>query len=185
MANQQQLNRVTIVETATSRPIAWEEVNEHSNLDGMESEAYLNKLIDAAVDYFQEATRSTLMERRIIATFYDGEPINLPYGPLNSINAITDANETEVRLADYQIRHVGRVPRLILPATTTYPIAVDYWAGYTDPSEIPAATRLALLQLVGAFNENREAITDRQKLVVPHAFDAFLKQRSRQLGVIG
>lgn len=161
------------------RPVTWDEAKKHLRLDVDTDQAYVESLIDAATDYAEESLSATLMQRERTVVFYAGEQtFALPKGPLVSVTSITD--DADNIITDYTVTHVGNSDRLTINASYRFPLTVVYQAGSgTAPS-----IRLAILQHVATLYENRESVSDKAKLPVPHTLEAFyrLKRRSVPVG---
>lgn len=138
-------------------------------------------MIAAATDYAQDRLGMALMEQTILATFYDGERIILPRGPLIGIDSITD--RTDAVVTDYELRNYGRTTEVILSGHAGYPVSIAYRAGHASAAQIPAAIRLAIMAHAGTLYENRESTSDKTVLPVPHSLDAFYRLKAAHAGV--
>jgi uncharacterized phiE125 gp8 family phage protein len=114
--------------------------------------------------------------------FFNGEnPITLPFGPLVSVTSLVDDNDTT--LTDYDVSAVGKSDRVKINEGFSAPLTVTYQAGYASASDIPASIRHAILTHVATLFENRESVSDRAKLPVPHSLEAFYQRKSRKVPV--
>lgn len=172
---------------AAGRPIEYEAIlKRHVRLDDeYDAEADLVELyIDAATEYAQERLHSSLMEQTITATFYLDDIHNgvvcLPRGPVIDITSVVDDNGDA---ATYDEFRVGHSDRLKITSALAAPITVVYQAGYETADEIPADIRLAIMTHVASLFENRESISEKAMVAVPHSLDAFYRLKARSLGV--
>jgi uncharacterized phiE125 gp8 family phage protein len=135
------------------------------------------------LDLYAKAAREALereLGRQFISATYDGyldafpagDTIELPMAPLVSVTSITyyDVNDTAatVTASDYDVDVASEPGRIVLaygktwPTTTLRPsnaVVVRYVAGYgTEPSNVPAPIRLALLHLTAHAFEHREPV---------------------------
>lgn len=165
----------------STRPVVWEEAKAHLRLFDDTDQTYVESLIDAAADFAESRMGCTLMQRTRTHVIYDGQRLELPYGPVASITTITDDNDAPITAT---IETLGNMQRLnISTAGYAFPLTVTYVAGYASRSSIPAAIRLAILQHVATLYENRESVSDRAKMSVPHTLESFYRYKSRLSGV--
>lgn len=171
--------------TAQARCVTAAQVREHLRITtDQATDAYLNQLIDAATDYAELQTSSTLLPRQHVESYAAGEGVHLiPRGPVISIDSVTDAKNTAV--TGYTTRRVGRMLELTTPKVPTYPIAITYTAGYLQPADnVPPSIRHAILMHVGTLFEQRESVaTGTTVAPVPHTLDAFYRLNGRNTGV--
>jgi uncharacterized phiE125 gp8 family phage protein len=170
----------TVATPPASQPVDLDEVKAQLRIDSNDENEHLALLVDAAVDFAEDELAASLVQRRLIATFYVDEPIHLPRGPLIAIVSVIDDDGNAI--TDYDVSRVGHSDRIALNQTATFPVTVTYDAGYADGS-VPASIRLAILAHVGTLYENRESVVDKQKLAVPHHLEAFYRLKSRTIGV--
>lgn len=167
-----------VTSAPATRPVDWLLAKAHLRLDDAADKAGIELAIDAATDYAQEAMACSLVEQEITATFYAGEPIHLPRGPLLAVASVTDDNDTVI--TDYDVERVGNSDRLKINVGFTYPLTVVYTAGYET---VPASIRQAILMHVATLYNNRETVTDKAKMPVPHTLEDFYRLKSRLTGV--
>lgn len=166
----------------TGLPVTVSAATDHNRIPSENGEtAYIQSLIEAATDYAQETMACSLMARTITATFYQGEKIHLPRGPLISITSVTD--DDGVVITDYDIERVGHTDRLKINSSYKSPLVVVYQAGYASAAAIPATIRHAILAHVGTLYRNRESVSDRTLINVPDQLAAFYRMKSRSLGI--
>jgi uncharacterized phiE125 gp8 family phage protein len=170
-----------VVEVATWRVVTCDEVKRHCRIDTKDDDAYLLTLIDAATDFAEDSMATSLVRRKLLATFYDGQNLDLPRGPIDEVVSVTDAEGVDV--TDYELISVGSVTRVVLNVAAVRPVQAMYWAGYASASQIPASTRLAIMTHVATHYATRESASDRTKTVVPHSLEDFYRLKRRGASV--
>jgi uncharacterized phiE125 gp8 family phage protein len=177
--------RWSVVTSPATRPATAAEARTHLRIDDLSQDAYLETLIDAATDFAEEKLAASLMPRTLMANFYDGEALILPRGPIIEVLSIVDADDQYAD--DYELKTVGNQTLVMLiSGSLTYPISVTYRAGYVNAAGVatlPASIKLAILQHVATLYENRETVSDKSKMPVPHTLEAFYRLKSRAPGV--
>jgi hypothetical protein len=143
--------------------------------------AQLADVIAAAVEYAEEAMATSLMPRTITATFYAGEPVRLPRGPVLEVLSVTGHGGAV--LTDYDVTHVGRSIVLKIKQGFTHPLTVVYRAGYASASAVPADIRQAVKAHVGTLWEHRESVSGKKLEAVPHQLADFYRLKARTVGV--
>ena len=178
-----------VLQPPTALPISADQLRRQCRIDAGstsdETDDTLNLYIDAATAYAEQRLETSLMPQSLIATFYDWQTIDLRRGPVIGIQSVTDRNG--MALTAYTLRPIGYTTRLEPAAGVIYPVSVVYRAGYVlsdgvTPA-VPPDLRLAILMHAATLYTNRESISDKQSVSVPHALDAFYDQKSRALGV--
>lgn len=187
---------VTTAPTAT--PVTYAEAKAHLRIeDSLAEEAYVTTLIQAATDFAQDSLATSLMPQTITAVFNAedlqpapptrdslaygspgrGSVIVLPRGPVSSIVSATDHNGTGVS-AELERTHTG--DRLRLTGSPTFPITIEYTAGYANAAAIPASIKLALLAHVGTLYAHREHVAGKELKTVPGSLADFYRLKSRR-----
>lgn len=169
---------VTVPPTADTYPVTIADVQTHLRLPNTTGVAII---LQGATDYAEDALSMALLPRTILATFYSGERLILPRGPLLEIVSIKDANDTSVTA--YKIKHQGHTAEIIPDAGIIYPASITYRAGYATAADIPASIRLGILAHCGTHYENRESTSDKSKQAVPHSLADFYRLKSHNVGV--
>ena len=176
------LAKWSVVTPPTDTPITVAQAKAQLRITGSDDDTYLALLIDAVTDFAEDQLSASLMPRTLLANFYGEELLILPRGPLIDVVSIADYSGGPI--TDYDLSHVGNSARATpTGAHAGYPLSVTYRAGYASAASIPAAIRVALLTHVGALYENRESVTDKAKLPVPHSLEDFYKLKSRKVCV--
>jgi hypothetical protein len=138
-------------------------------------------LIDAATDFAEDTMECSLIERTLVATFHNGEALDLPRGPVREIVSIAGAGDTSTD--QFELRACGHGLRVILTASVAYPITVTYRAGYGSPANVPAGIRLSIAQHAGTMFRHRESVADKTLTPVPHSLEAFYRLKGRGRGI--
>jgi uncharacterized phiE125 gp8 family phage protein len=165
-----------------ARPVTWAELKAQQRVATDAEQTFGELCIDAATEHAQDAMACSLMVRTLLATFYDGERIVLPRGPLIEVLGVTDRDDAAV--TGFELAHAGHAAVLIPTSSHAgYPLSVTYRAGYATAAAVPADVRRAVLAHAGTLFENRESVTDKTKLPVPHSLEAFYNLKSRKVPV--
>jgi uncharacterized phiE125 gp8 family phage protein len=161
------------------------DVKTHLRIDGTTEDTYLEGLITAAVAHAELSMQCSLLQREITATFYAGETLNLPRGPVVSISSVS-VGPTPVSEGAYGLERHGTIDLLrynngnIQPLAAPATLTVVYLAGYGEtPDDVPADILQVIKCYVGLMYENREVATDRTFTPVPF-LDEFYKLNSRE-----
>lgn len=160
----------------TDRPITWAQAKAHLRLDDDEQRDYVMELVDAAISYAEGKMGRSLSKRAITAVFYNGEPMNLPAGPVISVTSVKDSDDNDVT---YTVEHVGNCARLKIYDQyfcCHTSLTVVYQAGYASTAAIPADIRHSLKMLV-------QHLWDNPSTPAPSELDAFFRLRSWETGV--
>jgi hypothetical protein len=165
----------------TGRPVSWEELKVQRRLSTDAEKSLGEMYIDAASDYAEDAMSCTLMARTYLKTFYNGERLTLPRGPLLGVVSVRGHGDNADR--PYDISHSGNLAEVVISGSVAYPVSVTYRAGHETAAAIPAGIRLCLLQHAATMHDNRESVSDRTKTPVPHSLADFYARKSRSTGV--
>ena len=153
-------------------PISVEEAKAHLRVSDHFDDHQIASLIRTARAKCESFTRLALIERISEIVLHGFPPsIRVPLWPVRSVEAITyTAPDGSVLVLDptqYQLDETGR-PRFIVPSFgECWPIARDdvngvrvrVKAGFgANAADIPDDLRHAMLLMIGAFYENREAV---------------------------
>ncbi|CAB4152371.1 Phage conserved hypothetical protein [uncultured Caudovirales phage] len=171
-------------------PVSLAEARAHLRVDGYDDDATIAALIIAARTHVESITARALCTQTLVMSFddfEDDEYLELPRSPAQSVTSITyiDANGTTQTWSAANYKLDGHsFPARISPAYGyTFPVARDelnsctvtYVAGYGGSHLVPEPIKQAILLLVGAWFENREAVlTGTIVATLPFAVDALL-----------
>ena len=163
-----------LLSAPATEPVTLDEARAFVRMDDTGEDALLTTLISAARLHVESVTARALLSqgwRVVLDAWPPGFCIALPVAPALSLTAITaydlDGNGTAMPLADVLVDGQGTPPRLFLPADLgngvvlrdRQAIEIDYVAGYgTNPTDVPATLRQAVLLLIGYWFENRDSV---------------------------
>jgi uncharacterized phiE125 gp8 family phage protein len=169
---------LSLITAPTMLPVFLAEVKDQLKMeeDEAEEDAYLMSLIRAATAVAQE------FQGRVYLTqtwdwFFDIFPqidmVEFPLAPLISVTSVTYLDTLGVSqtfaATNYTVDAASEVGRIVLNDNASWPstenvahaVTIRFVAGYgADNNSIPEETRLALLQLVTHFYEQREPVTE-------------------------
>ena len=184
-----------IVTAPALEPISLDEAKLHLrvDLDDATEDALINSLITTARQYCEGYQRRNYITQTWELWLDDFPPliyINIPLPPLQSVTHVkyygTDDTEYTFSSDDYFVDTKSEPGRVSLgyikqwPSTTLRPVngvCVTFVAGYGDAdTDIPQSVKQAMLLLIAAWYEQREAFTTSgiNISVVPMAVDALL-----------
>jgi uncharacterized phiE125 gp8 family phage protein len=153
-------------------------------VDDSAEDGLITTLIGAARLHVEGVTGRALLAqswRVVLDSWPDDRQVKLPVSPFMALTEVT-AYDASGAGHDVPLAQFLREPdRLLLPATVAgmpvlrerQGIEIDYVAGFgTEPEDVPADIRQALLMLVGYWFEHRDAvIVAGSGAVVPSGFD--------------
>ena len=173
-------------------PVSLGEAKGFLKVDDNAEDALITTLIGAARLHVEGVTGRALLAQswRVVLDAWPGSRVvKLPVSPfiaVTEINAVDGAGALHaIPLAQF----LGEPDRLLLPRSVEgmpllrerQGIEIDYVAGFgTEPSDVPADIRQALLVLVGYWFEHRDAvIVAGSGAVVPSGFDRLVAGHKR------
>lgn len=171
-----------------AEPVSLDDAKAYLKLDTDDEDALVTTLVTAARLHVEGTTGRALLNqswRLVLDDWPSVGLLRLPVAPLQSLTAITayDINGDPVTLStDGVLWDAQAAPTLLyLPAgfgdavilRALQAIEIDYVAGYgTDPADVPATLRQALLLLVAYWFEHRDAVVlAGSGSVIPSGFD--------------
>ena len=165
-------------------PVSLVEAKAFLKVDDGAEDALITTLIGAARLHVEGVTGRALLAQswRVVLDRWPADrQVKLPVAPFMALTEITAYDAAGVGHVVPLAQVMNEPDRLILPATVAgmpvlrerQGIEVDYVAGFgTEPGEVPADIRQALLLLVGYWFEHRDAvIVAGSGAVVPSGFD--------------
>ncbi|WP_172122759.1 head-tail connector protein [Devosia sp. 919] len=175
-------------------PVSLAEAKAFLRVDDGAEDALITTLIGAARVHLEGVTGRALLAqtwRIVLDDWPTTRCVRLPVTPFISlldINAVDDAGGLHpIALAQF----LSEPDRLLLPATVSgmprlreqQGLEIDYVAGFgTEPEDVPADIRQALLVLVAHWFEHRDAvIIAGSGAVVPSGFDRLVQRYKRVL----
>ncbi len=155
-------------------PLTLDEVKGHLRITHTTQDDYLSLLLEAGVDFAEEVTRRTFINRPVEA-LYAGFPccndfLVLPGYPVNDVTEVkyldVNGEEQELDSATYRVI-AGDRGKLLLAFNQEWPsiaynqygpVTVTFVAGYgAAATSVPARVKLTLLQLIADAYEHTEA----------------------------
>jgi len=186
---------------AQAEPVTLTEVKAHLRVDHANDDDYINNLIIVAVDYTENITGRSLIEKTY-DTYLDAFPasdncpIYIDAPPLISITSIKYYDDADVEQTWSSAEYVVDTDQMYKdkvypdrnyswPAARIFPKAVhiEYVAGYEDSAaspvdladNIPLEIKQAILLLIGHLYENRESTMVGIKIEeIPTGYDALI-----------
>ncbi|MGV8832861.1 MAG: head-tail connector protein [Devosia sp.] len=169
---------------SAEEPVSLAEAKAFLKVDDSAEDGLITTLIGAARLHVEGVTGQALLAqswRMVLDAWPDNRMVKLAVTPFIAVTEITaydgDGAGHAVPLAQF----LSEPDRLLLPASVAgmpllrerQGIEIDYVAGFgTDPEDVPADIRQALLVLVGYWYEHRDAvIVAGSGAVVPSGFD--------------
>jgi uncharacterized phiE125 gp8 family phage protein len=162
-------NPVHIVVPSTLDVVTLPQAKQHLKIDGDDSNDIIALYIKAAVkkceDYRQAAIMSA--QHELYSTCF-GNTMSLQKFPVSAINSVKyyDENDDQqtVDASDYRLQSF--MQPCVLEFTSSfdspdlsdrqYPVVINFNAGYTSASSVPATIKLGVLNTLGTFNEIRQ-----------------------------
>jgi uncharacterized phiE125 gp8 family phage protein len=169
------IGSVTLVAAPSTEPVDLTEAKDHLRIDDTASDTWLTDKIAAARAHFEDVTGQLLVTQTIdwILDAFPLETLVLPRAPVASVTSIKhlDADGVEQTLDASKYRFAAgsnppRRPGRITPAyNESWPttrlvvdaVTVRLVVGYGAAAAVPGDIKLAILQLLGHWYENREA----------------------------
>ena len=153
-------------------PVSLADAKAHMRVDAADEDALITRLITGARGQLERGLGRALVTQSWTYFLDDWPPgyaLALPLAPVQSIDAIRiyALNDSYAVLppSSYLLDGLGSPPRLIRRGTLPWPvplrpgngIAIDFTAGHgSQPGDVPAALRIAMLLLVAHQYENRQ-----------------------------
>jgi uncharacterized phiE125 gp8 family phage protein len=178
----------------TTEPLSLAEAKQHLRVDSTDQDTLIQSLITAARIYCEKHTRRTLAPATFRYTLDEfpacNRPVRLPVPPVSAVLSIsyvdTDGNTQTLDPTGYHL-DLDSEPARITPAfNTVWPatrqqtnaVTIQFTAGY---SAVPDGLKAAMKLLIGAWYENRDAVTSIEVQELPEGVmgvDAILSQFS-------
>lgn len=193
----------TVTTLPATTPVSYSQVSSHLRLDNDAERGDVLDHIAAATEYAEQAMECSLITRTITAVIYASDPhathygqpyfgqpyfgttydatwrraYELPRGPLVAVTSVTDANGDS---PTYHVERHGNAEMLVTTSKWVAPLTVVYTAGYgSDPTSVPADIRQAIKMHAATLYRERESVSDKAKVGVPHSLDDFYRLKSR------
>ena len=158
-------------------PVLLPDAKLHLRIDVTDDDTLITGYIIAARQACEEFIRAKLISQTWEIAFdsfpTDGSPIRLPIAPLLSVQSVSWADQTNAITTmtlgtDYLVDTESEPGRLVLPPNNAWPgaslwpvqpIKVEVTAGFgADGTTVPKLYWLGMLQAIGHWYENREAV---------------------------
>jgi uncharacterized phiE125 gp8 family phage protein len=153
-------------------PVSLADAKAHLRVDIPDDDALISRLITGARSELERGLGRALITQTWtlwLDAWPPGFTVPLPLAPVQSIEQVriyaSDDSFSILPATGYLLDGQGAPPRLIRRGTYAWPqptrpgngIAIDVTAGHgSQPTDVPAALRIALLVLVGHWYENRQ-----------------------------
>jgi len=143
-----------------------------------EEQCYITELLSDAVEYAEKAMQCSLITRTITATFWKGDELILPRGPVIAIASVSDTGGV---ITTSELIRRGNTDRLLAPNGWQAPLTVVYTAGFgANGTNVPPDIRGAIRAHVNTLYEYRLSVSDRNLVQVPDSLKAFYGLNCRQ-----
>jgi uncharacterized phiE125 gp8 family phage protein len=153
-------------------PVSLADAKLHLRVDVPDDDTLISRLITGARSQIERGLGRALITQSWtwwLDAWPPGYAVSLPLAPLQSIEQVriyaADDSFSVLPANGYLLDGQGSPPRLIRRGTLAWPqpvrpgngIAIDFTAGHgSQPTDVPAALRIAVLVLVGHWYENRQ-----------------------------
>lgn len=153
-------------------PVSLADAKAHLRVDVPDDDALISRLITGARSELERSLGRALITQTWtywLDAWPPGYAVSLPLSPVQSVEQVRiyamDDSFSVLPANAYLLDGQGSPPRLIRRGTIGWPqplrpgngIAIDFTAGHgSQPTDVPAALRIALLVLVGHWYENRQ-----------------------------
>lgn len=172
--------KIETVTPAATPPVTYAQVRDHLRLDGDDEQDWIEAAIVTATEYAETALQRSLVTRTLRATWYDTEampqPLALPRGPVVSVVEVVDRDGFTVVPDDYELRRTGTSDYLHFVRGQSYPLSVEYTAGFGDADDVPQSIKHAIMLHVAWLYNQREAVSDRPQNHVALGLQAIYQQ---------
>jgi uncharacterized phiE125 gp8 family phage protein len=177
--------RAQLITPATESVLS---LQDHLRVDGDDDDLVLASFLAAAEDYVEKDLDRAMMRKTYrldCKRFYPC--IGLPWSPLSSVQFIKyyDSSNALQTLASsvYDVNITVEPAQVQLAYNQTWPttyarpnaVQITYDVGYETAEEVPQLQKQAVLLLIGAWFENREAISTDGPKPVPLAYDSIIQ----------
>ena len=170
-----------------TEPLSLAEVKLHLRVDAdlTDDDTLISALIVAARQQAEHRTGRALVSQqwRLGLEFFPDDSLELPKPKLISVESITyldgDGVRQTISAADYEVITDELIGRIIpaygksWPSCREHPgsVRVDYTCGYGAAADVPQSIKAWMLLAIGAWYENREALTSGQPVAeLPRCF---------------
>lgn len=161
-----------------AEPITLDDVKNHLKIDYTEDDSLIGVMIQAAREYVETYTGRVLLEQTI-QEYYDFFPcstvtnpragIEVRFAPLKTLTTVNYINSNGNTQAltvttDYTFDSISEPPRIFPAYGKSWPtnrdqpnaVWIEYIAGYSNASDVPAVIKQAMLLIIAKMYEQRE-----------------------------
>lgn len=173
-----------------SEPVSLDEAKIQCRVDGTEQDDYFTARIKAAREKVESLSGRSLITQTWRADFgcfpCRGQPLRLAHSPVQSVVSVYYYDDQGVNtLLDpsiYKLEKTGQQGRLWLAPDQDWPsiqpqfdaVRITYLAGYGDEAAVPEVARLAMLQMIEHWYDNRGVMAGGPISEIPLAATALI-----------
>lgn len=178
---------LTLLAPPAAEPLTLGALKQFLRVEGSDEDGLIGDIARAARRHLEEATGRLFVTQgwRIRRDAWPATSLlALPFGPIQSLDAVTVTGTSGEIVADPALFHLdgeAAPPRLAWTAGVPQPavpvagIAIDVTAGYGDPADVPEPLRQALRLLVANWFENRAILAiGHEVAVLPRSVGALI-----------
>ncbi len=163
--------RYDITTPPTALPFEWPILKAHRVLEDEDRELAMIYAAQATA-HAEELLEMSLVTRTITATFYSGDELYLPRGPVSQVVSVTDATSATI---DYLHERIGNRDYITIGADYVRPLVVVYTAGYAV-DKVPADIVGTILVHAATLHAYREQFTP-EGIRTVYKLDEYYKRR--------
>lgn len=172
------VGRRTLVTAPSSEPVTVSELKEHTRVEISADDTLLQNQIVAARKHLESETNRAFVTQtwKLVLDEFPGgdEPIVVPKPPLQSVSSVKytpeDSAEATFASSNYIVDTDSEPGRIAVKRDQSWRtdnlqavagVAVEFVAGYGDPSAVPQQLKQAIMLLAAHWYEHREAVMTR------------------------
>ncbi len=163
---------LVLLSPPVQEPVTLADAKQHLRVDTTDEDALISRVMIGARSELERGLGRAFITQSwtyLLDAWPTGYALPLPLSPVQSIDAVRvyalDDSFSVMPAAGYLLDGLGSPPRLIRRGTLPWiapqrpgnGIAIDFTAGYgSQPTDVPAALRIAMLLLISHWYENRQ-----------------------------
>lgn len=163
---------LALIAAPALEPVSLADAKAYARVDSIDDDALITTLITAARSELERNLGRALITQTWtynLDVWPQGFAVPLPVAPVQAVNQVRvyalDDSFAVLPLTSYLLDGLGSPPRLIRRGTLAWPvplrpangIAMDFTCGHgSQPTDVPAALRIAVLLLVAHWYDRRE-----------------------------
>lgn len=181
-----------VITPAAALPVS-DEVYLHSRIDGYDDGTLLSTMIRAATQRIEVETGLALVSRELRLTVDSFLPeIVLPVAPVITVDALkylaaADGTLTTWGSANYRLLDKNERPRVVRAYGVDWPdirgteeaVTIEFTAGFGGAEAVPEDLKLAVLKLVAAYYDYREAFGTVNMAELPESVESLIRNHRR------